>query len=268
MQGYGLRWIAPVEKDVETETLEKRLWAASDELRANSGLTSAQYSQPVLGLILLLRFADAKFGAHRAELEKAATGRRGSRVGDPGSYHSEGVIYLPKRARLGRAGVRRSQDPEGSPRLTVGAQGVEERSDAAAVDEGHHQVDAVGGVDLGEDLVAHARLAGRIGQERRVEEWDEGLRDGLGVAVGEREDGLEDVGGGRRALGGEGSGGSCRDDIDEWRARDVPSATRLGLSSEAMARTRTWRWWRARRSAASASWRGRRCGDAGLRPGW
>lgn len=95
-----MRWIAPAEKNLATETLEKRLWAAADELRANSGLTSAQYSQPVLGLIFL-RFADAKFGARRAALEKAATGRRGSRVDEPGSYHSDGVIYLPKGSRFG-----------------------------------------------------------------------------------------------------------------------------------------------------------------------
>ena len=46
-----MEWIAPSEKDTSPETLENRLWAAADELRANSGLTSAQYSQPVLGLI-------------------------------------------------------------------------------------------------------------------------------------------------------------------------------------------------------------------------
>jgi type I restriction enzyme M protein len=95
-----MRWIAPAEKDVATATLEKRLWAAADELRANSGLTSAQYGQPVLGLIFL-RFADAKFAARRAELQKAATGRRGSRVDDAGSYHAAGVLYLPPEGRFG-----------------------------------------------------------------------------------------------------------------------------------------------------------------------
>jgi hypothetical protein len=44
-----MRWIAPASKDTATAALEKRLWAAADELRANSGLTAAQYSQPVLG---------------------------------------------------------------------------------------------------------------------------------------------------------------------------------------------------------------------------
>jgi type I restriction enzyme M protein len=55
-----MQWIAPTEKDSGTETLENRLWAAADQLRANSGLTSAQYSQPVLGLIFL-RFAEVRF---------------------------------------------------------------------------------------------------------------------------------------------------------------------------------------------------------------
>jgi type I restriction enzyme M protein len=60
-----MRWVAPTEKDAANETLEKRLWAAADQLRANSGLTSAQYSTPVLGLIFL-RFAEARFTQRRA----------------------------------------------------------------------------------------------------------------------------------------------------------------------------------------------------------
>lgn len=71
-----MKWIAPPFKDAGTATLEKRLWDAADQLRANSKLTASQYSQPVLGLIFL-RFADAKFSAQKAKLEKAATGRRG-----------------------------------------------------------------------------------------------------------------------------------------------------------------------------------------------
>lgn len=94
-----MHWIAPSSKDLATATLEKRLWSAADELRANSGLTAAQYSQPVLGLIFL-RFADAKFAARRAELEKGATGRRGSRVDDANSYHANGVLFLPPEARF------------------------------------------------------------------------------------------------------------------------------------------------------------------------
>src|SRR5207247_2802404 len=78
-----MQWIAASEKDKATDTLEKRLWAAADQLRANSGLTSAQYSQPVLGLIFL-RFAEVRFAAQREKLEKtAASSRRGSRVDVP-----------------------------------------------------------------------------------------------------------------------------------------------------------------------------------------
>src|SRR5256885_10562721 len=75
-----MQWIAPSERDVATDALEKRLWSAADQLRANSGLTSAQYSQPVLGLIFL-RFAEVRFAQQRTKLEKlSASSRRGSRV--------------------------------------------------------------------------------------------------------------------------------------------------------------------------------------------
>jgi type I restriction enzyme M protein len=93
-------WVAPSEKDQDTGKLEKRLWDAADQLRANSGLTSAQYSTPVLGLIFL-RFADVRFATVRAKLEKSAiSSRRGSRVDEPAAYHAEGVLYLTPNARF------------------------------------------------------------------------------------------------------------------------------------------------------------------------
>jgi type I restriction enzyme M protein len=95
-----MRWIAPPEKDTGTETLEQRLWDAADQLRANSGLTAQQYSQPVLGLIFL-RFAEARFLAVRKKLEAQAKGsRRGSRLDDPKAYAAEGVLYLAPEARF------------------------------------------------------------------------------------------------------------------------------------------------------------------------
>jgi type I restriction enzyme M protein len=94
-----MRWVAPTAKDEGTVTLEKRLWDAADGLHANSGLKGTQYSEPVLGLIFL-RFADAKFAARRAELEKSTSSRRGSRVDDATAYHSEGVLYLPPESRF------------------------------------------------------------------------------------------------------------------------------------------------------------------------
>ena len=112
-------WIAPSEKDTATHTLEKRLWDAADQLRANSGLKPQEYSGPILGLIFL-RFAEVRFTAQRAKLETpspqplpggeemgegrgegaARPSRRGSRVDDPAAYHAEGILYLPAEARF------------------------------------------------------------------------------------------------------------------------------------------------------------------------
>ena len=95
-----MQWIAPSEKDAATDTLEKRLWAAADQFRANSGLSAAQYSQPVLGLIFL-RFAEVRFAAQRAKLEKtSASSRRGSRVDESAAYHADGILYLAPNARF------------------------------------------------------------------------------------------------------------------------------------------------------------------------
>jgi type I restriction enzyme M protein len=52
-----------------TNDIDKRLWSAADELRANSKMRSADYSAPVLGLIFL-RYADAKFAQAENELTK------------------------------------------------------------------------------------------------------------------------------------------------------------------------------------------------------
>src|SRR5258708_40055503 len=106
-----MRWVAPTEKDTANQTLEKRLWAAADQFRANSGLKAGQYSTPVLGLIFL-RFAEARFAKRRAEREKAgASPRRGnSRIDDPKAYAAEGVLFLTPSARFDYL----LQRPEGS----------------------------------------------------------------------------------------------------------------------------------------------------------
>jgi type I restriction enzyme M protein len=95
-----MQWIAPPEKDAANATLEKRLWDAADQFRANSGLKAAEYSGPILGLIFL-RFADVRFAKQRAKLEKAsASSRRGSRVDDPAAYDAENILYLTPNARF------------------------------------------------------------------------------------------------------------------------------------------------------------------------
>lgn len=79
--------------------IEKRLWDAADELRANSKLKSAEYSVPVLGLIFL-RYADTRFSQAEqmfAAQEQASTRRRRgiSKV----DYQAQGVMYLPEESR-------------------------------------------------------------------------------------------------------------------------------------------------------------------------
>src|SRR5688572_8475333 len=95
-----MHWIAPSEKDTARASLEKKLWDAADQFRANSGLKSQEYSAPVLGLIFL-RFAEVRFAVQRAKLEKsAASARRGSRVDDATAYHAAGLLYLSPEARF------------------------------------------------------------------------------------------------------------------------------------------------------------------------
>ena len=77
--------------------IEKRLWNAADQLRANSRLKSSEYSVPVLGLIFL-RFADYKFTLAEKEIEKQRmSSRRGITKAD---YQAKGILYLPENARF------------------------------------------------------------------------------------------------------------------------------------------------------------------------
>lgn len=78
--------------------LERRLWAAADQLWANSSLRPSEYSAPVLGLIFL-RFADNAFTKVEAQLRGKATGRRAIGKLD---YQAKGVMYLPDQARFSR----------------------------------------------------------------------------------------------------------------------------------------------------------------------
>jgi type I restriction enzyme M protein len=93
-------WIAPSEKDAGSASLEKHLWDAADQFRANSGLKAQEYSGPILGMIFL-RFAEVRFAAQRAKLEKAgSSSRRGSRVDQPDAYHADNILYLVPEARF------------------------------------------------------------------------------------------------------------------------------------------------------------------------
>jgi type I restriction enzyme M protein len=77
--------------------LEKGLWDTANQLWTNTKLKPSEYSAPVLGLIFL-RFAEQKFAAAEARIEKSSTGRR--KIGKV-DYQAEGVVYLPPEARFG-----------------------------------------------------------------------------------------------------------------------------------------------------------------------
>ncbi len=84
--------------------LENELWETADQLRANSKLTAAEYSMPVLGLIFL-RHADNRFKAYLPEIEAdippqvpAAQREVLIKLG----FQGKAAIYLPEAARFDR----------------------------------------------------------------------------------------------------------------------------------------------------------------------
>ena len=76
--------------------VERRLWLAADQLRANSTLTAGQYRDPVLGLIFLA-YAEHRFKELRPELEAKASIRRPV---TPDDYRARGVLFVPDVALL------------------------------------------------------------------------------------------------------------------------------------------------------------------------
>jgi type I restriction enzyme M protein len=100
--------------------VEKRLWEAADQLRANSKLKASEYSLPVLGLIFL-RYADSRFTAIRKLLQAERANAAGVAPADPAApapveaplprgqvvldfdkleYQARGVLYVPEAARF------------------------------------------------------------------------------------------------------------------------------------------------------------------------
>jgi type I restriction enzyme M protein len=84
---------------VTNNDIEKRLWAAADQLWANSNLKPSEFSTPVLGLIFL-RYADQKFTQAQAALAKKSGGGQSRRRISKVDYQAEGVLYLPESARF------------------------------------------------------------------------------------------------------------------------------------------------------------------------
>jgi type I restriction enzyme M protein len=81
--------------------LEAELWRAADQLRANSKLTAAEYSMPVLGLIFL-RHAYNRFQKVRIEVEKdlPVHPQRGRRPITKKDFEERNAMYLPEKAQF------------------------------------------------------------------------------------------------------------------------------------------------------------------------
>lgn len=86
------------------QQLENELWEAADQLRANSKLTAAEYSMPVLGLIFL-RHADNRFKAFLPDIEADIPAQMPApqrenliKLG----FQGKAAIYLPEAARFDR----------------------------------------------------------------------------------------------------------------------------------------------------------------------
>ena len=95
--------------------IEKGLWAAADQLRANSNLKPSEYSVPVLGLIFL-RYADRRFAEAQKRIGKVGSLRSGGRrkitaddyirkasSTSPTGARFDRLLNLPEQANLGKA---------------------------------------------------------------------------------------------------------------------------------------------------------------------
>jgi type I restriction enzyme M protein len=84
-------------KDIEK--FEADLWAAADNLRANSKLTSSDYFMPVLGVIFLRHAANRFAVAHEQIKADQASGKMPKRKVLPPDYIARRSLYLPEVAR-------------------------------------------------------------------------------------------------------------------------------------------------------------------------
>ncbi len=83
-------------KATDLAKVRSTLWAAADEFRANSKLTSVQYRNPVLGLVFLA-YAESRFDAVKPEVEAGHSPRNPV---TPADYKAKSVLYVPDESRL------------------------------------------------------------------------------------------------------------------------------------------------------------------------
>lgn len=82
------------------EAIEKRLWSAADNLRANSNYASNEYFLPVMGLVFL-RHAYSRYLAVRKEIEPKLP-KRGGKPREPRKedFSQQGAVYLRPEAQF------------------------------------------------------------------------------------------------------------------------------------------------------------------------
>ncbi|MBN7816852.1 N-6 DNA methylase [Algoriphagus pacificus] len=96
--------MAKKEKDIQEESIEKKLWKSADKLRKN--MDAAEYKHVVLGLIFLKYISDA-FEELYQKLKTGEGEYEGADAEDKNEYVAEKVFYVPPQARwsflMGRA---------------------------------------------------------------------------------------------------------------------------------------------------------------------
>ena len=105
----------------DVEKLEKDLWEAADQLRANSKLTSSDYFMPVLGIIFLRHAANRFAAAAKQIQEDQTTGKMPKRKVRPEDYIRRRALWLPETARYEYIMEKATSDPGGLPTLVTAA---------------------------------------------------------------------------------------------------------------------------------------------------
>jgi len=82
------------------EAIEKRLWSAADNLRANSNYASNEYFMPVMGLVFL-RHAYSRYLAVKEKIEPNLPSRGGkTRALTKEDFSKQGAIFLQPKAQF------------------------------------------------------------------------------------------------------------------------------------------------------------------------
>lgn len=88
-----------IKRTPDISDLESPLWAAADNLRANSKLTSSEYCMPVLGVIFLRHATNRYNAACRQIAEDQAAGKMTKRTPIKADFLKRRALMLPKEAR-------------------------------------------------------------------------------------------------------------------------------------------------------------------------